>query len=581
MTEPAESAEIIPLWRARPRAKLAPALADFLDSLSIYPYGEELLRNFGRVEKLGDPACAYLGLVDRYYLMVALLNRKDMLAHGPKGNKWLYERCREVEAQPDDCLDLWSRYHYKSSIITQAGVIQEVLRDPEMTVGIFSHTKAIAKHFLSQIKLELEQNARLQRLYPHVLYEEPAKESPRWGLDSGILCKRRGNPPEGTIEAWGLVDGQPVGKHFKLRVYDDVWTRENVTTPEQITKTVEARELSDNLGVRGGREWNIGTRYSFADGYGRMLDSGLYKARIYPATDDGTINGNPVFLSPEEWEDKKKRQPSQVAAQLLQNPLAGHERMFDPAWFKSYWTRPRTLNVYIMGDPSKGMPSRRSDRTAIVVIGVDAASNKYLLDGYRSRMKLPGRWTALKALHRKWSRAPGVLSVSTGWEQYGLVTDIEYFERQQLEDGYSFPIEQLATPRDHNRSKEDRVERLVPDIRDSRFFFPAVAWRGGEPCEWTVVSDRISFKPLKKEPNEWSRMEDANEAYRIVQPIKRADEENKIYDLTEAMMEELCPFPFGTHDDLVDAASRIYDMEPVPPMIFDQGDIEPDVFPDT
>ena len=58
MTEPADaagdgSAEIIPLWRARPRSKLAPALADFLDSLSSYPYGEELLRNFGRVDKLG------------------------------------------------------------------------------------------------------------------------------------------------------------------------------------------------------------------------------------------------------------------------------------------------------------------------------------------------------------------------------------------------------------------------------------------------------------------------------------------------------------------------------------------------
>jgi hypothetical protein len=47
---------------------------------------------------------------------------------------------------------------------------------------------------------------------------------------------RQSNPKEATVEAHGLVDGQPTGAHFRLRIYDDVVTLESVTTPEQVKK---------------------------------------------------------------------------------------------------------------------------------------------------------------------------------------------------------------------------------------------------------------------------------------------------------------------------------------------------------
>ena len=45
-------------------------------------------------------------------------------------------------------------------------------------------------------------------------------------------------------------------------------------------------------------------------------------------------------------------------------------------------------------------------------------------------------------------------------------------------------------------------------------------------------------------------------------PNKRKDETGKTYDLTRDFFEEVLLFRFGSHDDLLDVCSRIYDMEP-------------------
>src|SRR5271157_5743642 len=257
----------------------------------------DLLETWDDLDEHGRdiPGIRWLALNDRYYLLIKLLRRYDAW------HPWLYERCREVEAMPNGFCDIWAREHYKSTIITFAGSIQEVLRDRELTVGIFSHTKPIAKGFLAQIQRELEANENLKACFPDVLYQDPAKESRSWSLDAGLICRREGNPKEATFEAHGLVDGQPTSKHFQLMIYDDVVTRESINTPEQIAKTTEAWELSDNLGTMGGRKWIIGTRYHYADTYSEIIKRGAAKARIHPATHNGQMDGQPVLFTPSEW----------------------------------------------------------------------------------------------------------------------------------------------------------------------------------------------------------------------------------------------------------------------------------------
>ena len=82
---------------------------------------------------------------------------------------------------------------------------------------------------------ELESTEKLKALFPDLLWANPQKQAPKWSEDDGIIVKRKGNPKESTVEAWGLVDGQPTSKHYGTRIYNDVVTRESVYTPARGT----------------------------------------------------------------------------------------------------------------------------------------------------------------------------------------------------------------------------------------------------------------------------------------------------------------------------------------------------------
>lgn len=536
------------------RQDLAPDIVESLQKASFneitYLWGDILA-------VLGDDGIAALGRADRFYLLTVLLHRKD--AYHP----WLYDRCREVEAYPDGHLDLWAREHYKSTVVTYAGAIQEVLRNPEITIGIFSHVKGKARDFLDQIKREFEGNQDLKDAYPDVLYQDPRKQSAGWSVDGGIIVKRRSNPKEATIEAHGLVDGQPTGSHFALMIYDDVVTLESVSTPDQVKKTTDAWRLSDNLGARSEngliRKWHVGTRYSFADTYQELLDDKILKPRIYPATDDGLPTGKPVFLSQEAWDEKRKNQgPAIIAAQMLQNPSAGNEAMFRKEWLRFADVRPGTLNVYIMVDPAHSK-KKGSDNTAMSVVGVDAGRNRYLLDGYRHKMGLKERWEALRGLRRYWMAAPGVQMVRVGYERYGMQADLEYFQEQMERDKDAFDITELNWVSDGGQSKDDRVQRLQPDFAAGKFFLSAT---------------------LEGESANQRRMRESGQEFRIFKPVRRKDHQGAAYSLNKGFLEEYLTYPYSSKKDLIDATSRLYDLDPTPPVVIDERTLEPEAFVD-
>lgn len=458
------------------------------------------------------PATRYLARTDLYFLLRYILGRKDI------EHPWLFARCREVQRAPNGYLDLWGREHFKSSIITYGLTIQDIIashgnnplpqwKGAEPTFGIFSHTRPIAKGFLRQIKREFESNETLRDLFADVIWGNCGREAPKWSEDDGLVLKRKSNPKESTVEAWGLVDGQPTSKHFYVRVYDDVVTIGSVSTPEMIKKTTEAWELSTNLGVDGGIERYIGTRYHYNDSYREIMARGAAKPRIYPATVDGSVDGEPVLLSREALAKKRRDQgPHTFSCQLLQDPKADETQGFKREWLQ-YW-EPNSghgLNKYIIVDPaSEKRPT--NDYTAIWVIGLGADGHYYLLDGIRDRLSLTERGDAVFRLHRQWC------PLHVGYEKYGIQADIEYLQDRMRRENYRFRV----IPLGGQLKKNDRIRRLVPLFEQGRILLPSQLWR--------------------------------------------RDYEGRMYDLTQVFIDdEYMAFPVSIHDDLLDSLSRICD----------------------
>lgn len=459
-------------------------------------------------------AMRHLCRTDLFYLLRFAMNRPDMQ------RQWLFDRCREVQAMPNGMLDLWSREHYKSTIITFGKSVQDILAshgdDPlpayggrEMCIGIFSHTRPNAKGFLRQIKYEFESNELLRELFPDILWDNPTRDAPKWSEDDGIIVKRRSNPKEASVEAWGLVDGQPTGKHFPILNYDDVVTRESVTSPEMMKKTTEATELSYNLGTDGGVRRFIGTRYHYNDTYRTLIERGTVTPRIRLATHDGTLDGELALWDRETLREKRRDMgPYTFGAQIMQNPTADATNGFKREWIRHYaGSDGAGMTKYILVDAANEK-RKTSDYSAYWVIGLGEDRNYYVLDIVRDRLNLTERSATLFRLHRKWRPH------QVRYERYGLQGDVQHIRAEQERMNYRFEIIEVggSTP------KNDRIRRLVPAFEQGRWYFPF------------------------------------SHAY--------TDYERRTRDLVRDFIEEeYAPFPVGQHDDMLDSLARIEEPE--------------------
>lgn len=389
-------------------------------------------------------------------------------------NSWWVERCKDVVTGPQShTLDLWAREHGKSTIITVGETIRRILINPEERIGIFSYSRPAALSFLRSIKSTFENSATLKACFPEILHPDPRTQAEKWSESDGLIVKRRGYYREATVEAWGLIEGMPTGKHFSGRVYDDVVTADLVNSPDVMAKVKDSFDMSQNLGTIDGWHRVVGTTYHHEDLLvslqSKVTADGqlVYHSRIKPATVDGSPNGESAYLPESRIAELRINRQMFFSQQLLDPTPQGTQRLD-----KEYLVEvnpsdvPTKLFKFMAIDPAgeRRSDKRQGDSWAIVVAGVEpyrddlGASRVFLLDMMIEPMT---EAEALENVVRMFLRNGQIRQI--GVEKVGISTAEIHIAKALHARGRSLTIENggLVVLRPAGRSKQQRIEAAL------------------------------------------------------------------------------------------------------------------------
>lgn len=412
-----------------------------------------------------------LVLSDLFFIVYFVLRIK--IANHP----FVVNVCRKIEDGPrTKTIDIWGRFHFKSTIITIAETIQYHLRHPDFCTCIFSYKKTAAEKFVNSIRRAYESDF-LKSCFPDILYDNPSADSPTWSNDYGITLKRSSDSrPQKTIQSSGLVEGMLQGDHFERRIYDDIETDDIKNNPFQLQKCYEKFEMSQNLctGTEADCYRLVGTFYSHAGPLVKLMelkdikDELVHSTRIIPVTDNGQEDGTPVFVTQERL-DELKTSPFFYSQQLC-NPTPQHDLQLDSSLLKKVTEKdlPKKLFKFMLIDSAGDRYTNKgkTDAWGIHVVGVEpvvdnlGSSNLYILDSFVDKM---GESEAINLLSAMYLRNGMIDQV--GYEKLGNITPAWLYHFQNILQTrgvrLSDSANNLTTLKHKNREKKHRITQAL------------------------------------------------------------------------------------------------------------------------
>lgn len=200
-------------------------------------------------------------------------------------------------------LFLLPRGHFKTSLLSNAYIVQCILKDPNIRVLLASSTLQNVKNSLKVIKNTFMTNMDFRAIFPEFCPPEDCKE---WGTQEKFTVPNRTNQAlrEGTVEVSGV--GQTIiGRHFNKIILSDIVTTVNSNTKDQIAKTAEWVAMAVPL-LNKAEEDEIlmeGTRYDYDDIFGEWEERAVKDPKkyfVYKRPCIEVVDGKEVALFP-EW----------------------------------------------------------------------------------------------------------------------------------------------------------------------------------------------------------------------------------------------------------------------------------------
>lgn len=399
-------------------------------------------------------------------------------------------------------LTLLPRDHGKSRYIAFK-VAWYIVKRPDIRILYISSTSGLAEKQLGFIKGLLESTI-VRRYWPDLVNAEEGKRE-KW-TNTEIAVDHPLRKLEGvrdpTVFTGGLTTNL-VGMHCDVAVLDDVVTGENAYTLEGRDKVKSQYSLLSSIEGAEAEEWVVGTRYHPKDLYNEMLSMQeevfdergeviehlpVFSTFEKQVEDSGDGTGEFIWPRQQRMDGKwfgfdtqilaRKRAKyldrTQFYAQYYNNPNTAENGNIDRAKFQYYEPRNlvreneqwsingRRLNVFASVDFAYSL-SKRSDYTAIVVIGIDRENNIYVLDIDRFKTdRISEYFNHIRDLYVKWGFRKLGAEVSAA--QQAIVRELResYFKPY----GLFVSVEELRPTRGQG-SKEERMHAILQPRYDN------------------------------------------------------------------------------------------------------------------
>jgi hypothetical protein len=431
----------------------------------------------------------------------------------------------EREGASSHQLLLLPRDHMKSFLVA-ARVAWRITKDPTLRVLYISSTSNLAVKQLGLIKSILTSPV-YRRYWPDHVNPEEGKRA-KWTeseIELDHPSRKENLIRDPTIICGGLTTSL-TGFHCDIAVLDDVVVMENAYTAEGRNKVKTQYSLLSSIEGTDSEEWVVGTRYHPKDLYQEMIEMSedvyddetgevidarpIYEVFERKVEDSG--DGTGTFLWPRvqrsdgKWFGfnrsilaKKRAQyldRLQFRAQYYNDPTDPDNRPIDYDKFQyydsnlltltdgSWYYQGRKLNLVAAIDFAVSV-SKRSDFTAIVVIGVDYYSNIYVLDIARFKTELiSGYYKELLRLIQKWGFRRMRMEATAA--QSAIVKELR--EMYLKPNNIYLKIEEYK-PTKHQGSKEERMAAILEPRYDNMMMWHG---RGGnfEVLENELISSQ-------------------------------------------------------------------------------------------